>query len=100
MVYTVPAELYPLSFVRYASGFLFVSYIPGYCLLKLLFAKKNELDILEGFVLSISLSFCVVALLGLSLGLTPIGINFGSVTISLGLIVVFLALFALIRERL
>ena len=91
--YTIPSES-PLAFVRYIFGFVFVSFIPGYCLLRLLFSKDKEVDIIEGIVLSIALSFSIAGVVGLFLGLTSIGLNFTSVTASLALVVLFLALLA------
>jgi uncharacterized membrane protein len=96
--YTIPSES-PLAFVRYIFGFVFVSFIPGYCLLRLLFSKDKEVDIIEGIVLSIALSFSIAGVVGLFLGLTSIGLNFTSVTASLALVVLFLALLAFKRAN-
>lgn len=96
--YTIPSES-PLAFVRYIFGFIFVSFIPGYCLLRLLFSKGKEVDIIEGIVLSIALSFSIAGVVGLFLGLTSIGLNFTSVTASLALVVLFLALLAFKRAN-
>jgi uncharacterized membrane protein len=96
--YTIPSDS-PLAFVRYIFGFVFVSFIPGYCLLRLLFSKDKEVDIIEGIVLSIALSFSIAGVVGLFLGLTSIGLNFTSVTASLALVVLFLALLAFKRAN-
>jgi uncharacterized membrane protein len=84
---------------RYAFGFIFVSFIPGYCLVYLLFSKREKVDMVEKIVLSVALSFSIAGLVGLFLGLTPIGINFTSVTISLTAVVLFLSLLALFISR-
>lgn len=94
MVYTIPSDSF-LAVFRYAFGFIFVSFIPGYCLLQLLFPKNKEVDIVEKIVLSVALSFSIVGLVGLFLGLSAIGINFTSVTTSLTVVVLFLSLLAL-----
>ena len=96
--YTIPSDS-PLAFVRYIFGFVFVSFMPGYCLLRLLFSKDKEVDIIEGIVLSIALSFSIAGVVGLFLGLTSIGLNFTSVTASLALVVLFLALLAFKRAN-
>jgi len=96
--YTIPSDS-PLAFVRYVFGFIFVSFIPGYCLLRLLFSKGKKIDIIEEIVLSIALSFSIAGLVGLFLGLTFIGLSFNSVTISLSLVVLFLALIAFKRSN-
>jgi uncharacterized membrane protein len=96
--YTIPGDS-SLVFVRYVFGFVFVSFIPGYCLLRILFSKGKEVNIIEGIVLSIALSFSIAGLVGLFLGLTFIGLSFTSVTVSLALVVLFLALIAFKRAN-
>lgn len=96
--YTVPSDSY-LALFRYVFGFIFVSFIPGYCLLRLLFPKHKEVDVIEKMVLSVALSFSITGFVGIFLGLTSIGINFTSVTISLTVIVLFLLLLALFLHK-
>lgn len=96
--YTIPSDSVFAVF-RYAFGFIFVSFIPGYCLLRLIFPKNKEVDMVEKIVLSVALSFSIVGLVGLFLGLTAIGINFTSVTVSLVMVVLFLSLLALKRNN-
>lgn len=93
--YTIPSDSY-LIVLRFIFGFLFVSFIPGYCLVQLLFVKDKKIDIVEKVVLSVALSFSVTSLVGLFLGLTPIGINFTSVTVSMTAVVLFLSIIAFI----
>jgi uncharacterized membrane protein len=78
-------------------GFIFVAFFPGYCLVNILFRGKNSVDLVEALVLSVALSFGLVGLVGLFLGLSPIGINFTSITVSLSVLVMFLAIIALVR---
>jgi uncharacterized membrane protein len=98
IVYVVPGDS-PFFILRYVFGFIFVAILPGYCLFSLLFAKENKLDLIEEAVLSVALSFGITGLTGLFLGLSPIGINFTSITISLSIIVVILAFLAFVRKR-
>lgn len=97
-VFTVSSDS-PLAVFRFIFGFIFVSFVPGYCLVHLLFLKDKNLDMIEEIVLSVALSFSIAGLVGIFLGLTAIGINFTSVTVSLTLIVVFLSLLALILHK-
>jgi uncharacterized membrane protein len=97
-VYITPSDSCLVVF-RYAFGFIFVSFIPGYCLVCLLFSKRGKVDMVEEIVLSVALSFSIAGLIGLFLGLTPIGINFISVTISLTVVVLFLSFLALFISR-
>jgi len=90
VVYFVPADSVFFIF-RYVISFIFLAIIPGYCLVMLLFSKKNQLELVEKTVLSVALSFGIVGLVGLFLGLSTVGINFTSITLSLTVIVLFLA---------
>ena len=98
-VYLIPSDskLLPLNYVL---GFVFVAFIPGYCLVNILFAtRENKLDRVEEVVLSVALSFGIVGLAGLFLGLSPIGMNFNSIRLSLVGIVLLLASAAYFRKR-
>lgn len=96
-VYFIPDDS-PLSILTYVFGFAFVAVAPGYCLISLLF-REGKLDVVEKAVLSVALSFGIAGLSGLFLGLSPIGMTTASLTISLSVIVVVLALLAFIRKR-
>ena len=87
----------PFAVFSYAFGFIFVSIAPGYCLTSLLF-REGKLDLVEKTVLSVALSFSIVGITGLFLGLSPIGITTASITISLSSIVVVFAFLALVRK--
>ena len=96
--YVIPADS-PVAIVTYIFGFVFVAFVPGYCLVNLLFAtKENRLGFLEVIVLSVLLSFSLVGLVGLFLGLSPIGINFTSIRLSLSGVVLVLAALAFFRK--
>jgi uncharacterized membrane protein len=72
-------------------GIFFVFLVPGNCLVNILFRKKNKLDLIEEAVLSVALSFGVTGIAGLFLGLSPTGMNFTSITVSLSGITLILA---------
>jgi uncharacterized membrane protein len=98
-VYIIPNDS-AFSVFSYVFGFVFVAVVPGYCLVNLLFAaREKKLDLAEEAVLSVALSFSIVGLSGLFLGLSPIGINFNSIRLSLSPIVVVLAFAAFLRKR-
>ncbi len=88
----------PLAVLSYAFGFIFVSTVPGYCLVSLLF-REGKLDLVEKAVLSVALSFSIVGVSGLCLGLSPIGMTTASLTITLSTIVAVLAFLAFVRKR-
>ena len=98
IVYVVPSDS-PFSVLSYVFGFTFVSIAPGYCLVTLLFPAENKLDSVEKAVLSVALSFSLVGLSGMFLGLSPIGLNFTSIRVSVCIMVLVLAAVAFLRKR-
>jgi len=97
-VFTISENTYPLVFIRYAMGSIFVLFLPGYCLIKTLFPLK-EIDNLERMALSIGTSLALVPLVGLLLNYTPWGIRLTPITISLLSLTIMLAISGLIREH-
>ena len=93
----IPGDSF-FAVLRYVFGFVFVVFLPGYCLVNILFMGKNTIDPVEQAVLSVALSFGLDGLAGLFLGLSPIGINFTSITASLSAIVLVFAAVALVRK--
>jgi len=88
----------PLSYLRYAFGFVLAVFLPGYCLTETMFPRKNSMDEIERFTFSVGLSFAVTALVGLFLGFTPFGLTLTTALLTLGSIVIVLALVALNRK--
>jgi hypothetical protein len=88
----------PLSYLRYAFGFVLAVFLPGYCLTETLFPRKNSMDEIERFTFSVGLSFAVTALVGLFLSFTPFGLTLTTALLTLGSIVIVLALVALNRK--
>ncbi|MGO8806118.1 MAG: DUF1616 domain-containing protein [Candidatus Bathyarchaeia archaeon] len=96
VTYFIPGNSW-FAVLRYVFGFIFVVFLPGYCLVKVLFIGKNRVDPVEQAVLSVALSFGLDGLTGLFLGLSPVGINFTSITVSLSAIVLVFAVVAFVR---
>lgn len=65
----------------------------------MLFLGKNKIDFIEQLVLSVALSFGLTGLVGLFLGLSPIGFNFVPITLSLCTLVLVLAVIGLVRKK-
>jgi uncharacterized membrane protein len=78
-------------------GFIFVAFVPGYCLISLIF-PEGKLDVVETAVLSVALSFSIAGISGLFLGLSPIGITVTSITLTLSGIVFALAVLAFLKK--
>jgi uncharacterized membrane protein len=95
-VYLIPSNTV-FSWLTYFFGFTFVVFIPGYCLINVLF-KEGKLELIEKTVLSVALSFSLVGVSGLFLGLSPVGIAVNSITIILSSIVIILAIIAFFKK--
>jgi uncharacterized membrane protein len=95
----IPSDSSPaILAVRVIFAIVFVSFLPGYLLVKVLFLNKNKLDVVEQLVLSVALTFGLDGLVGLFLGLSPIGLNFTSITTALSTLVLILAVAAFVRQ--
>jgi uncharacterized membrane protein len=97
VTYLIPGDSL-FAVLRNVFGFVFVAFLPGYCLVNILFTGKNKIDPIEQAVLSVALSFGLDGLAGLFLGLSPIGINFTSITVSLSAIVLVFGVIAFVRK--
>lgn len=85
--------LFDIPILRQVFGFLFVLFLPGYALVRVLF---RELDILEKIALGVGLSIAISVFVGLALNFTPYGIRFKPVLFSLTAVtLVFLCVEAL-----
>jgi uncharacterized membrane protein len=85
------------SIVRVVLSFVFVAFVPGYCLISFLF-QESKLDFPERLVLSVALSFSLAGVSGLFLGLSPIGLNETSIVETVSALVLVLAALALLRK--
>lgn len=68
--------------LRWLLSIPYLLFSPGYSFLALLI-REDELAAVERFALSLGLSLCLVALVGVVLSLTPLGITANSMTASL-----------------
>ncbi len=87
----------PLFVFRFVFGFVFVLFLPGYLLVEILFRGENRLDSVEKAVLSVALSFGVTGIVGLFLGLSPVGMA-STLTVSVIVITLGLAVVAFVRK--
>ena len=105
ITFAVPENLYPLVYIRYVLGSIFVMLLPGYTLLKALFPEENHnqkpeksLDSIEHIALSIGLSLALVPMIGLILNYTPWGIRLAPIVTSLLVLTLIFATTAVIRD--
>lgn len=96
-IYVLP-QIYPLYYLRYLAGAVFVLFVPGYVLIEALYPKADELEGLERFALDVGLSIAVVPLVGLVLNYTPWGIRLDPIFASLSLLVLGLGLVGVWRK--
>jgi hypothetical protein len=106
VVFTVPENIYPLVYIRYVLGTMFVLWLPGYSFTKALFPAKStdkrptgNLDSIERAALSIGLSLALVPVVGLLLNYTPWGIRLTPIVLSLFALTIIFATAAIIREH-
>jgi hypothetical protein len=97
-VFTVPEDAYPIVCVRYIFGSIFVLFLPGYSLIKVLLPMR-ELDDIERAALSIGISLAFVPIVGLFLNYTPWGITTTTVTLSLLTLITIFATAAIMQEQ-
>jgi len=96
-VFTIPEEAFPIVYVRYILGSIFVLFLPGYCFIKALFPTK-ELDNIERVALSFGMSLALVPVIGLLLNYTPWGIGTTPIVLSLLAVTITFATTAIWRE--
>lgn len=96
-VFILPGSVFPIAYVRYFFGSLFVLFLPGFCLLKTLFPEKRAEPVEQG-VLSVGLSLIIVPLVSFFLNFTFWGITVLTLILSLAPFTLVFATIALIRE--
>jgi uncharacterized membrane protein len=69
-------------------------FIPGYCLIAILFPKNDDLGLVERLMLSVGFSIAIVPLIGFGLNFTPWGIRLEPIVISLILLTWVMVLIA------
>lgn len=104
-VFIIPADTYPLVYIRQTLGVLFVLFLPGFAFIKMLYPSKvpmttssENLDAVERIAFSFGLSIALTAMTGLILNYTPWGIRLNPITFSLMALTTVLATVAVLRE--
>ena len=113
VVFTVPEDAFPLVYVRYVLGIIFVLWLPGYAFIKALFPQtlpfaralahslgttEKNLDTIERVALSLGMSIALVPIVGLLLNYTPWGIRLTPIVLSLTTLTLAFATTAIARE--
>lgn len=98
IVFIITENSYPLIYIRYALGTIFVLFLPGYSLIKVLFPEK-KLDNIELIALSMGINLALVPITGLILNYTPWGIRITPITLSILILTIVFATTAIIKEH-
>lgn len=106
IVFTVPEDFYPWSYLRNVLGIIFVLWLPGYASIKALFPVRapiktstEHLETIERIALSIGMSIALVPMIGLILYYTPLGLSITPIVLSLLALTFVLATVAIAREH-
>jgi hypothetical protein len=114
VVFTVPEDAFPLVYVRYVLGTVFILWLPGYAFIKALFPQtlpfaralahslrttERNLDTIERVALSLGMSIALVPIIGLLLNYTPWGIRLTPIVLSLTAFTIIFATAAIVREH-
>lgn len=97
-VFMISESVFPLAYVRNVLGTIFMIFLPGFCLVKALFPRK-ELGGVERAGLSVLCSLSLVALTSLVLNFTSLGITVTPVTLGLLVQTLAFATVGLLREH-
>ena len=105
-IFTIPENAYPLVYIRYVLGAIFVLWLPGRSFIRALFPEeiqtsknKKPIDPIEHVALSIGMSLALVPIVGLILNYTPWGIRLTPIVLSLLSLTIIFATAAIIREH-
>jgi hypothetical protein len=103
--FVIPANIYPIAYLRNTLGLIYILIIPGYASIKALFpitvpfkTTRENMYGIERIALSLGMSLILIPLVGLTLNYTPWGITLTSTTLSLLILTLFFTMIALIRE--
>ena len=95
---TIPENAIPIVYARYLLGFIFVLFLPGYSLIKVLFPEK-EIGNIERAALSMVTSLAIAPITVLILNYTPWGITTTTITLSLLALTTIFATAAIARTK-
>jgi len=105
-VFTILENTYPLVYIRYILGSIFVLWLPGYSLIKALFPEEEKtekspdiIDQILRVVLGLIMSLVLVPIVSLLLNYTQWGISLTPLVLSLLSLTIIFATVAIIREH-
>jgi len=88
-VFTIAEDAYPLAYIRYILGSVFILFLPGYAFTRALFpnhtpfqTSSKALDSTIRIALSVGLSLALVPVITLLLDYTPLGVRLTPILLS------------------
>jgi uncharacterized membrane protein len=101
----IPSNVLLIEDLRVIFGGVFLAFLPGYTLMRLLFPPTHKssvnakgIDVFERFALSLGLSLVIAPMAGLLLNYTPWGITLIPITLILVMLTLLFATAATNRE--
>jgi len=105
-VFTIPENAYPLAYIRYILGLVFMLFLPGYAFTRALFpthtpfrTSSKGLDSAIRIALSIGLSIALVPVITLVLDYTPLGVRLTPILLSVLSVTLVTATIGIAREH-
>ena len=85
--------------VRFFLALPVILFIPGYCIIAVIYPKKGDIELIERIALSFGLSITVVPLIGFVLNFTPWGIRLDPIMVALTLLAMVMIAAAFYRRN-
>jgi hypothetical protein len=105
-VLTIAEEAYPLVYIRYVLGLVFILFLPGYAFTRAFFpthtpfkAASRNLDSVVRIALSIGMSLAIVPVVTLFLDYTPLGVRLTPILLCLLAVTLLFATIGVLREH-
>jgi len=97
-VFSISENAFPLSYLRYIPGLIFLCWLPGFCFAKTLSLERSY-NKTVGFILNIPLSLGLVFIIGLVVNFFPGGLRLTSVVGAMAVFIVASATVALFLDQ-
>lgn len=105
-VLTIAEDAYPLVYIRYVLGLIFILFLPGYAFTKAFFpmhtpfkTTSKNLDSAVRIALSIGMSLAIVPVVTFLLDYTPLGVRLVPILLSLLAVTLLFATVGVLREH-
>ena len=96
-VLAIPSDLIPFVYIRWMFGLVLLLYVPGFCLVRSLFPKKEIMNI-EVVIWNLCFSLIMVLLVALFWNFTPLGLSEMPIAVTLAVLSALLASVAVLRN--